>query len=304
MRIPKGHGLGGRASAKPIEQTNRSPPAIVSSWSPTAQQGLAKVRPLSRRRRCPPAALRSRRGTAAGIPSGKSTRRFSRQRTERSPTMPRQSAVCRVRSRSSRSDCRRRARTWAARGRRTALAARVSLLLVDGLRADPERDAKVDRRQRGHLGVPVTQPYTNERLGSTLRPSTQSGMRACFICRRVVDPASAPLKLPRLARRDCGTLAVRPGPDFGGKGSWRTTPLYRAEEAGSWADDSPPPLPDTSRDDEVQRVGSRVGPAVPSPIPSGHQRCERAPGRADGALAGGPRLRRAERIRDIQEGRR
>jgi hypothetical protein len=41
---------------------------------------------------------------------------------------------------------------------------------------------------------------------------------------------------------------------------WRTTPLYRSEEPGSWADDAPPPLPEDSADDEAQRVGDGVGP--------------------------------------------
>jgi hypothetical protein len=41
---------------------------------------------------------------------------------------------------------------------------------------------------------------------------------------------------------------------------WRTTPLYRAEEPGSWADETPPPLPDGSNDDEAQRVVDGAGP--------------------------------------------
>jgi Domain of unknown function (DUF1990) len=41
---------------------------------------------------------------------------------------------------------------------------------------------------------------------------------------------------------------------------WRTTPLYRSEEPGSWADDAPPPLPDGNTDDEAQRVVHGVGP--------------------------------------------
>jgi hypothetical protein len=41
---------------------------------------------------------------------------------------------------------------------------------------------------------------------------------------------------------------------------WRTTPLYRAEEPGSWAHDAPPPLPDGSTDDEAQRVVDGAGP--------------------------------------------
>ena len=41
---------------------------------------------------------------------------------------------------------------------------------------------------------------------------------------------------------------------------WRTTPLYRAEEPGRWADDGPPPLPDHSTDDEAQRVADGAGP--------------------------------------------
>jgi hypothetical protein len=41
---------------------------------------------------------------------------------------------------------------------------------------------------------------------------------------------------------------------------WRTTPLYRAEEAGSWAEDAPPPLPHGSIDAEAQRVADGAGP--------------------------------------------
>jgi hypothetical protein len=41
---------------------------------------------------------------------------------------------------------------------------------------------------------------------------------------------------------------------------WRTTPLYRAEEAGSWAADAPPPLPPASTGDGAQRVVDGVGP--------------------------------------------
>ncbi len=41
---------------------------------------------------------------------------------------------------------------------------------------------------------------------------------------------------------------------------WRTTPLYRAEEPGSWANDAPPPLPEGSTDDEAQRVVHGAGP--------------------------------------------
>ena len=41
---------------------------------------------------------------------------------------------------------------------------------------------------------------------------------------------------------------------------WRTTPLYRSEEPGSWADDAPPPLPDGNTDDAAQRVVDGAGP--------------------------------------------
>jgi len=40
---------------------------------------------------------------------------------------------------------------------------------------------------------------------------------------------------------------------------WRTTPLYRSEEEGSWAEDAPPPLPDGVTHDEIQRVGDGAG---------------------------------------------
>jgi Domain of unknown function (DUF1990) len=41
---------------------------------------------------------------------------------------------------------------------------------------------------------------------------------------------------------------------------WRTTPLYRSEEQGTWPDDAPPPLPDGVSDEEIQRVGDGAGP--------------------------------------------
>jgi hypothetical protein len=40
---------------------------------------------------------------------------------------------------------------------------------------------------------------------------------------------------------------------------WRTTPLYRSEEEGSWPEDAPPPLPDGVIHDEVQRVADGAG---------------------------------------------
>jgi uncharacterized protein (UPF0548 family) len=41
---------------------------------------------------------------------------------------------------------------------------------------------------------------------------------------------------------------------------WRTTPLYRSEEKGSWDEDHPPALPDSVSHEEVQRVEDGVGP--------------------------------------------
>jgi Domain of unknown function (DUF1990) len=41
---------------------------------------------------------------------------------------------------------------------------------------------------------------------------------------------------------------------------WRTTPMYRSEEPGSWPEDAPPPLPDGVVDDDAQRVGDGSGP--------------------------------------------
>ena len=40
---------------------------------------------------------------------------------------------------------------------------------------------------------------------------------------------------------------------------WRTTPFRRVEEAGSWAEDAPPRLPNGVFDDQVQRVGEGAG---------------------------------------------
>jgi hypothetical protein len=41
---------------------------------------------------------------------------------------------------------------------------------------------------------------------------------------------------------------------------WRTTPMYRLEEPGSWAEDAPPSLPDGLVDDDVQGVDDGAGP--------------------------------------------
>jgi uncharacterized protein (UPF0548 family) len=41
---------------------------------------------------------------------------------------------------------------------------------------------------------------------------------------------------------------------------WRTTPMYRSEEPGSWREDAPPPLPDHVLDEDAQRVGHGAGP--------------------------------------------
>jgi hypothetical protein len=41
---------------------------------------------------------------------------------------------------------------------------------------------------------------------------------------------------------------------------WRTTPLYRNEEEGSWPEDAPPPLPESVEREDVQRVGDGAGP--------------------------------------------
>jgi hypothetical protein len=41
---------------------------------------------------------------------------------------------------------------------------------------------------------------------------------------------------------------------------WRTTPMHRSEEPGSWPEDAPPPLPDGLVDDDVQRLGHGAGP--------------------------------------------
>jgi Domain of unknown function (DUF1990) len=41
---------------------------------------------------------------------------------------------------------------------------------------------------------------------------------------------------------------------------WRTTPIRRSEEQGSWQEDAPPPLPDGLVDEDAQRVGHGAGP--------------------------------------------
>jgi Domain of unknown function (DUF1990) len=41
---------------------------------------------------------------------------------------------------------------------------------------------------------------------------------------------------------------------------WRTTPMYRSEEPGSWPEDAPPALPEGVLDDDAQRIGDGAGP--------------------------------------------
>jgi Domain of unknown function (DUF1990) len=41
---------------------------------------------------------------------------------------------------------------------------------------------------------------------------------------------------------------------------WRTTPMHRSEEPGSWPEDAPPALPEGVVDDDVQRLGHGYGP--------------------------------------------
>ena len=40
---------------------------------------------------------------------------------------------------------------------------------------------------------------------------------------------------------------------------WRTTPLYRSEEDGTWEEDAPPKLPDAVSDADVQRTRDGAG---------------------------------------------
>jgi hypothetical protein len=40
---------------------------------------------------------------------------------------------------------------------------------------------------------------------------------------------------------------------------WRTTPIYRSEEPGSWPEDAPPPLPEGVVDEETQRLREGAG---------------------------------------------
>jgi Domain of unknown function (DUF1990) len=41
---------------------------------------------------------------------------------------------------------------------------------------------------------------------------------------------------------------------------WRTTPIHRSEESGSWPEDAPPPVPDGLLDEQVQLLRNGVGP--------------------------------------------
>jgi hypothetical protein len=41
---------------------------------------------------------------------------------------------------------------------------------------------------------------------------------------------------------------------------WRTTPIHRSEEPGSWPEDAPPPVPDGLLDEQVQLLRDGAGP--------------------------------------------
>jgi hypothetical protein len=41
---------------------------------------------------------------------------------------------------------------------------------------------------------------------------------------------------------------------------WRTTPIHRSEEPGSWPEDAPPPVPDGLLDEQVQLLRHGAGP--------------------------------------------
>jgi len=43
---------------------------------------------------------------------------------------------------------------------------------------------------------------------------------------------------------------------------WRTTPLHRREQPGSWEADGPPPLPPELDDERIQHVGEGAGPLL------------------------------------------
>ena len=111
---------------------------------------------------------------------------------------------------------RRSARTWAARGRRTVLAA-PRFLALPGRRSSRGSRARCrgrSTRARSPGSASRADPHERE-ASSTLGPATQGAARACLICSRVVD-AHAPLQqaAPDPLGGDRRAVAARPGADF------------------------------------------------------------------------------------------
>jgi uncharacterized protein (UPF0548 family) len=69
---------------------------------------------------------------------------------------------------------------------------------------------------------------------------------------------------------------------------WRTTPLYRTEEEGAWADDGPPPYPEGIPRDQLQPPDAGVGPLFHRRYEVRIEGSRRSPEELIGALAADP----------------
>ena len=84
---------------------------------------------------------------------------------------------------------------------------------------------------------------------------------------------------------------------------WRTTPLYRSEEQGTWADDAPPPLPDGVSHEDVQRVGHGAGPLFRRRYTAVIAESPLSPEDLMDRLTADLDRRRTDRVRHLQEAR-
>jgi hypothetical protein len=132
-----------------------------------------------------------------------------------------------------------------------------AFILVDGLRADPEPDAKPHRAERECVQLRASETRAIERVDD----------HASFVPVVVTFSQTPPRVRPRLVasrlslERRLWTAAAWP---FGialtsWHYMWRTTPMHRSEDAGS-NEDYPPPLPLGFADGDVQVIRDGVGP--------------------------------------------
>ena len=122
-----------------------------------------------------------------------------------------------------------------------------ALVLIEGLRADPERDAESDRSERERLEMPIVQPFEHDLGIPRGRAGNQGavpGKHRQTAFRRITTATRWPVGIALTSWRYL----------------WRTTPMSRSEEEGSWDADAPPGLPEGFDTEDLQRARSGSGP--------------------------------------------